>query len=98
MLTVETITGTAGTYVLTGTVSRIECGHYVANVATHLLSAAPLTLALRSSDSSQVCGPQLEAEGATAGEARVRLCIEAKRRLGMGVSSLVWHAVWLPTQ
>ena len=89
MPTVETITGTAGLYVLTGTVRRNEHGRYVATVATHLLSGR----ALRSIAAAQVSGPEIEAEGATAPESRARLCVEAKHRLGVGVSSLLWHAV-----
>jgi hypothetical protein len=83
MPTVETITGTAGLYVLTGTVRRNEHGRYVATVATHLLSGR----ALRSIAAAQVSGP------ATAPESRARLCVEAKHRLGFGVSSLLWRAV-----
>jgi len=93
MRVVERITGTAGLYVLTGTVSRDERGRYVAHAKTYLLREGPLDRALRSVAKAQASGPDIEASGATAPEARTRLCVEAKEHLGAAVTSFVWRPV-----
>jgi hypothetical protein len=93
MRVVERITGTAGAYVLTGTVSRDECGRYVAHAATYRLRECPSTRALRSVVTPQASGPDIEAQGATAPEARTRLCVEARQQLGSPVTSFQWRPV-----
>jgi len=96
MRVVERITGTAGRYVLTGTVSRDDRGRYVAHVSTYLLTpGTPGTLdrTLRSVATAQSTGPEIEATGATAPEARTRLCVAAKERLAATVTSFVWRPV-----
>lgn len=93
MRVVERITGTAGVYVLTGTVSRDERGRYVAHAKTYLLTAGPRSRALRSVATARANGPDLEATGATAPEARKLLCIAAKERLASAVTSFVWRPV-----
>jgi hypothetical protein len=90
---VERITGTAGRYVLTGTVSRDEGGGYVAHAKTYPLTAAALDRTLRSVAKAEGSGPDLEATGATAPEARRRLCIEAREQLGAVVTSFAWRPV-----
>jgi hypothetical protein len=91
MRVVERITGTAGGYVLTGTVSRDERGCYVAHAKTYALTEGALDRALRSV--AKASGPDLEASGATAPEARRRLCVEASKQLGAVVTSFVWRPV-----
>jgi hypothetical protein len=93
MRVIERITGTAGRYVLTGTVSRDEGGCYVAHAKTYPLTVGALDRALRSVAKSEGRGPDLEATGATAPEARKRLCVEAKEQLGAVVTSFVWRPV-----
>jgi len=93
MRVVERITGTAGLYVLAGTVSRDELGRYVAHAKTYVLTVGPLRRALRSVATDQASGPEIEATGATAPEARTRLCVEAKAQLGATVTSFVWRPV-----
>lgn len=93
MRVVERITGTAGLYVLTGTVCRDERGRYVAHATTHPLTPGPSSRGLRSVASERSSGPEIEAEGATAPEARTRLCVEARQRLGVNVTSFVWRPV-----
>jgi hypothetical protein len=93
MLVVERITGTAGRYMLTGTVSRDDLGRYVAHATTHLLSPGTTGRPLRSVASSDRSGPELEATGATAPEARTRLCVAARERLAATVTSFVWRPV-----
>ncbi len=93
MRVVERISGTAGRYVLAGTVSRDEHGRYVAHAKTYPLTADPLGRALRSVAKAQSSGPDLEATGATAPEARRRLCVEARAQLGAAVTSFVWRPV-----
>lgn len=93
MRVVERITGTAGRYVLTGTVSRDEHGRYVAHAKTYPLTATALDRTLRSVAKAEASGPDLEATGATAPEARRRLCIEAREQLGAVVTSFVWRPV-----
>ncbi len=93
MRVVETITGTAGRYVLTGTVSRDERGRYIAHASTYLLRQGQPERALRSVATAQTTGPDIEAIGATAPEARTRLCVAAKERLAATVTSFVWRPV-----
>jgi hypothetical protein len=93
MRVVERITGTAGRYVLAGTVSRDERGCYVAYAKTYPLTEGAPDRALRSVAKAQTSGPDLEATGATAPEARRRLCVEAKAQLGAVVTSFVWRPV-----
>ena len=93
MRVVEKITGTAGRYVLTGTVSRDARGRYIAEAKAYLLTTGPLSRALRSVATAQASGPDIEATGATAPEARTRLCIEATERLAAAVTSFVWRPV-----
>ena len=93
MRVVETITGTAGGYVFTGTVSRDERGRYVARAKTYPLTPDPLGRTLRSVAKAQAGGPDLEAAGATAPEARRRLCVAARALLGAVVTSFVWRPV-----
>lgn len=90
---VERITGTARDYVLTGTVSRDERGRYVAHAKTYLLTAGRLSRPLRSVATERASGPDIEAAGASAPEARTRLCVEARDRLGTTVTSFVWRPV-----
>jgi len=93
MRVVERITGTAGRYALDGTVSCDERGRYVAHAKTYPLTASPLDRTLRSVAKAQASGPDLEATGATAPEARTRLCVEARTQLGGVVTSFVWRPV-----
>ncbi len=93
MRVVEKITGTAGGYVLTGTVSLDDRGRYVAHANTYLLTVGPPGRALRSVATAQTGGPDIEATGATAPEARTRLCVAAKERLAAAVTSFVWRPV-----
>ena len=93
MRVVERITGTAGRYVLTGTVSRDHRGHYVAHATTYLLTAAPRNRALPAPATAHANGPDLEATGASAPEARTRLCVAAKEQLAATVTSFVWRPV-----
>jgi len=96
MRVVERITGTAGRYVLTGAVFRDERGGYVAHATAYLLTATPNGGPLRSVATADSSGAALEAIGATASEARTRLCVAAKEQLAASVTSLVWHpAVFL---
>ena len=90
MRVVERITGTAGRYVLTGTVSRDHRGHYVAHATTYLLTGAPRN---RAPATAHASGPDLEATGASAPEARTRLCVAAKEQLAATVTSFVWRPV-----
>ena len=93
MRVVERITGTAGLYVLTGTVSRDESGRYIARATTYLLTEGPPTRALRSVAATHASGPDIEAQGPTAPEARTRLCVNAKQQLGASVTSFHWRPV-----
>jgi hypothetical protein len=96
MRVVERITGTAGRYVLTGAVCCDERGRYVAHATAYLLNATRTSGPLRSVATADTSGAALEAIGATASEARTRLCVAAKRQLAASVTSLVWHpAVFL---
>ena len=80
-------------YVLAGTVSCDERGRYVAHARTYLLTAGRLSRPLRSVATEQASGPDLEADGASAPEAKTRLCLEARDRLGTTVTSFVWRPV-----
>jgi hypothetical protein len=93
MRVVEKITGTAGSYVLTGTVSRDDRGRYIARAHTHLLTQGTVDRSLRSVATAQADGADIEATGATAPEARTRLCLVAKERLAATVTSFVWRPV-----
>jgi hypothetical protein len=93
MRVVEKITGTAGSYVLTGTVSRDDRGRYVARAHTYLLTPGAVDRTLRSVATAQSSGPDIEATGATAPEARTRLCVAVKERLAATVTSFVWRPV-----
>jgi len=96
MRVVERITGTAGGYVLTGALCRDEDGRYVARATAYLLTATSSGRPLRSVATASGPGAALEAVGATASEARARLCVAAKEQLAASVTSLVWHpAVFL---
>jgi hypothetical protein len=90
---VERITGTAGGYVLTGTVSCDERGRYVAHAKAYPLTVGRLSRPLRSVATAQANGPEIEVAGVSAPDARARLCLEAKERLGAGVTSFVWRPV-----
>jgi hypothetical protein len=91
MRVVERITGTAGRYGLTGTVSLDDVGNYVARATTCLLAAPPGDRALPAA--AHASGPDLEAVGATAPEARTRLCVAARRYLAQTVTSFAWRPV-----
>ncbi len=93
MRVVETIAGKAGHYVLSGTVSRDERGRYIAHASTYQLTPGPPNRALRSVATAQENGPEIEASGATAPEARTRLCVAARERLAANVTSFVWRPV-----
>ena len=93
MRVVEKITGTAGCYVLTGTVSRDDRGRYFARAHTHLLTQGAVDRTLRSVAKAQANGADIEATGATAPEARARLCLAARERLAATVTSFVWRPV-----
>jgi hypothetical protein len=90
---IERFTGTAEGYVLAGTVARDEGGHYVADAKTYLLTVGPFGRPLRSIATTRANGPDLQAAGASAPEARARLCTEAKTQLGAAVISFVWRPV-----
>ena len=93
MRVVEKIAGTAGSYVLTGTVSRDDRGRYFARAHTHLLTQGPVDPTLRSAATGQANGADIEATGATAPEARARLCLAVRERLAARVTSFVWRPV-----
>lgn len=83
MRVVERITGISGVYALTGTVSRDGDRRYVAR-------AAPCRLTL---GVAQASGPDITACGATAPEARMRLCLEVTERLGSPVTHFAWRPI-----
>jgi hypothetical protein len=91
MRVVEKITGTAGAYLLTGTVSRDNRGRYVAHAHTHLPAPAA-DHALRPA-TARPAGLDFEATGATAPEARTRLCVAVREGLAARVTSFVWRPV-----
>lgn len=93
MRVVERITGTAGRYVLSGTVSRDDRGRYIARAHTYLLTESTRSGPLRSVATAQASGPDLEATGASAPEARTRLCVAAREQLAATVTSFVWRPV-----
>jgi hypothetical protein len=93
MRVLEKITGTAGAYVLTGTVSVDERGQYVARAATHRAAAKAgkgMHLPASHDDGS---GPSLEASGVSPPEARRGLCVAARAQLGAPVTSFVWRPI-----
>lgn len=93
MRVVEKITGTAGSYVLTGTVSRDNRGRYFAHAHTHVLPSGAADRALRSVATAQPRVLDFEATGATAPEARTRLCVAVREQLAATVTSFVWRPV-----
>jgi hypothetical protein len=93
MRVLEKITGTAGAYVLTGTVSVDEHGQYVAHAATHRLDAVRRGNSLRSVASGDAAGPRLHASGISPPEARRELCLVAHAKLGAQVTSFVWRPI-----
>jgi hypothetical protein len=93
MRVVERIAGAAGRYVLTGTVCRDARGLYVAHATTYLLTGSCWARALSALATARANGPDLEASGATAPEARNRLCIAASEQLAATVTSFVWRPV-----
>lgn len=96
MRVVERITGTAGSYVLTGSLCRDDTGRYVAQATAYLLRATGTARPLRSVATASASGTALHAVGATASEAKTRFCVVAKEQLAAGATNLVWHpAVFL---
>jgi hypothetical protein len=93
MRVVERITGTAGRYVLTGTVSLDERGQYIARATTCIHTVSPRRRTAQSVATANASGPDLEATGASAPEARTRLCVAAKEQLAATVTSFVWRPV-----
>jgi hypothetical protein len=93
MRVVERISGTAGRYVLTGTVSLDEHGRYVARATTSIPTVSPRRRASQSVATANASGPELEASGASAPEARTRLCVAARERLAATVTSFEWRPV-----
>jgi hypothetical protein len=93
MRVVERITGTAGPYVLTGTVSRDQCGRYAAHAKTYLLTVGPPSRVLRSVATAQASRPDIEATGVAAREPTRRLCAEATEQTGAAGTSFVWRPV-----
>lgn len=93
MRVLEKITGTAGAYVLTGTVSVDERGRYVARAATYRLAANARRGSLRSVATGAGSGPSLEASGVSPPEARRGLCLAARAQLGAQVTSFVWRPI-----
>jgi hypothetical protein len=89
----EVISGTAGAYVLTGTVSIDERGKYIARVATHRPKGKARRSALHSTPTDDVSGPSLEASGLSPPEARREICIAARAQLGVPVTSFVWRPI-----
>jgi hypothetical protein len=93
MRVLEKITGTAGAYVLTGTVSIDEHGQYVAHAATHRLNVDRRGRPLRALALGDASGPSLSASGVSPPEARRELCLTAHARLGAQVTSFVWRPI-----
>jgi hypothetical protein len=93
MRVVERISGTAGRYVLTGTVSLDDCGRYIARATTCIHTVSPRRRASQSVATANASGPDLEASGASAPEARTRLCVAASEQLAATVTSFVWRPV-----
>ncbi len=91
MRVLEKITGTAGAYILTGTVSVDEHGQYVAHAATQRLDTHRRGNALRSVAADAAAGPSLQACGVSPPEARRELCLAARDKLGAQVTSFVWR-------
>lgn len=93
MRVVERISGIAGRYVLTGTVSLDERGRYIARASTCIHVVSPRRRAAQSVATANASGPDLEASGASAPEARTRLCVAAREQLAATVTSFVWRPV-----
>ena len=93
MRVVERISGTAGRYVLTGTVSLDDHGRYIARATTCIHTVSPRRRASQSVATANASGPDLEASGASAPEARTRLCVAASEQLAATVTSFVWRPV-----
>jgi hypothetical protein len=93
MRVVERISGIAGRYVLTGTVSLDERGRYIARASTCIHTVSPRRRASQSVATANASGPDLEASGASAPEARTRLCVAAREQLAATVTSFVWRPV-----
>lgn len=93
MRVVERISGIAGRYVLTGTVSLDERGRYIAHATTCIHVVSPRRRASQSVATANASGPDLEASGASAPEARTRLCVAAREQLAATVTSFVWRPV-----
>jgi hypothetical protein len=93
MRVLEKISGTAGAYVLTGTVSVDERGQYVARAATHRPAAKAGKGALPAAPPDDGSGPSLEASGVSPPEARRGLCVAARAQLGTPVTSFVWRPI-----
>jgi hypothetical protein len=93
MRVLEKITGTAGGYVLTGTVSVDERGQYFARAATHRLAAKASSGPLCAARPDDASGPSLEASGVSPPEARRGLCVAARAQLGAPVTSFVWRPI-----
>jgi hypothetical protein len=93
MRVVETLTGRAGSYAFSGTVSRDDGGGYVARASTYELPPGPADRSPRPAATAQPSGPAIEASGATAPEARTRLCVAASGRLAATVTSFAWRPV-----
>ena len=93
MRVVEKITGTAGCYVFTGTVSCDDRGRYIARAHTYLLTQGTVDRTLHSVATARANGSDIEANGATAPEARARLCLAAREQLTATVTSFVWRPV-----
>jgi hypothetical protein len=93
MRVVERISGTAGRYVLTGTVSLDDRGRYIARATTCIHTVSPRRRASQSVATANASGPDLEASGASAPEARTRLCVAASEQLAATVTSFVWRPV-----
>ena len=95
MRIIERISGTAGRYVLTGTVSLDERGRYVARATTCIHTVSPRRRASQAVATANANGPDLEATGASAPEARTRLCVAAREQLAASVTSFAWRPVLL---
>ena len=93
MRIVERISGTAGRYALTGTVSLDERGQYVARATTCINVVSPRRRASQAVATANASGPDLEATGASAPEARTRLCVAAREQLAATVTTFVWRPV-----
>jgi hypothetical protein len=93
MRVVEQLTCTAGAYALSGTVSRDDRGRYIARAHTYPLTQGTADRTPGSAATAQANGDDIEATGATAPEARARLCLAVRERLAATVTSFVWRPV-----